>query len=288
MEKPAAVRLSLLVSLLACLNGCAPAERLENPVDWPERWAGRTLWSTPNAHIYSSHDISAGELDRMTARVMREYAARVGEPNTTPLIIVLDAGEQLPGAGGDGLLKRALRTMAGRDLESPDDMEELDAKVAGALSGLKASAEATGSALETLVGMMPLTCDGPCLRQVCGAPEQLAAGVDGALILPTRACLRENVRRVVKDAAKEYGVGPVAQVFLAPVLAIYEARLVDHVARLRDAALFNYWLFADAELPWAEKRKISSDYLERLGVEVESDAAVVAAAARGAAGGTGE
>lgn len=285
MEMSGAIRLSLLISLLAHLTGCAPAERLENPADWPERWAGRTLWSTPNAYIYASRDASAGEMDRMAANALREYAATVGGPTKRPLIIVRDAGEPLPGTGTKTLLKSALRTVARRDLDSPEDVEELEEKVKAALMALKMSTVVCGTALDALVGMMPLAIDPSCLGEVCEAPRELVGSVGGAVILPTRACLRENARRVVKDALKQFGIGPVAQVLFAPILAMAEARMVDHVARLRDAALFNYWLFEHADLAWAEKRKIASDYLERLGVAVESDAAEVAAAARGAAGG---
>ncbi|MFQ5492140.1 MAG: hypothetical protein ACE5GE_15600 [Phycisphaerae bacterium] len=279
-------RIAFLTLPLALLIGCAPAKRLDGPVDWPEQWAGRTLWTTPHAYIYAARDASAGELDRLAQRVAREYVAEVEGRTPPPLILVRDAGEPLPGEDFDGLVRSALRLTVRRDFDSPPDREQVDAKMDGAHLALQMSAVATGTEFDVVLKMMPLTCDALCLRDICGAPEALAANVDEVLILPTRACLREGVRRVMKDALKQYGIGPVAQLFFAPILVLVETQTVDKVARLRDAALFNHWLFQHDDLAWAEKRKIASAYLERWGHAVEADAAVVAAAARDAAAAT--
>ena len=77
-----------------------------------------------------------------------------------------------------------------------------------------------------------------------------------------------------------YAIGPVAQVLFAPVLVMAEAKMVERVDCLRDAALFNHWLFEHADLPIEKKREIASAWLERWGSSVEAAALSVADAAK--------
>lgn len=122
---------------------------------------------------------------------------------------------------------------------------------------------------------MPLTCDARSLRVICKAPDGLFDEQRGAVILPTRDCLRTHARRTMQAALNQYGIGPVAQVIFAPVLVVAEAETVDGLDRLRDAALFNYWLFEYADLPLERKREIASAELERWGGTIEAAAAEV-------------
>jgi hypothetical protein len=290
------IRLAWFAPALALLGGCAPAERVAGPLGWPKQWEGRSLWATPHATIYAGSGAAAGELDRVAARAKREYAAELGQPTPPVLIIVRDAGEPLPGNDLGGLLRRTLRmeiernpdaVAEGESPEAPSQEEgtteaperTLDQQTEEALTALWAGALATGSTLEVLAGTIPLTCDARGLREICHAPEGPGDQTCGAVILPTRACLRTHARRTMQGALKMYGIGPVAQALFAPVLVMAEAKMVDRLDRLRDAVLCEHWLFEHADLPPSKKREIASAWRERWGGRAEEAAMSVAGAA---------
>ncbi len=268
-----------IAPMLALLAGCAPAKLLDSPARWPETWGERSLYTTPNAYIYAARDTAAGEVDRLVARVGQEYQAEVGAPPSRLMVIVRDRGEPLPADDTRALLSAALRVTAERAVETPGDVVEVEAEVAAALRTAHAQAAVFGATLGVLLATLPLVCDVPCLQEVVRAPEAVVADVDGALILPTQDCLRENVRRMMAGAYKAHGIGPVARVLVAPLATLVEAKTVAAFARLRDIALFEYWLFACTELSWSEKRELAAAYSQRKLGEVKSDVASIVSAA---------
>ncbi len=276
----------IVLPALALLAGCAPAERIQYPADWQIEWEGRSLWATPNAYIYATHGAAAGEVDRLAARVKSEYSAELGQPTPPVLIIVRDAGEPLPGDDLGALLRCTLRmeiertpAVAAEDEQPGAPTRTIEAQTDEALTTLAAAGIATGCTLEVLAGSVPLTCDARGLRAICRAPDGPSARECGAVILPTLACLRAQVRRMMRDALKMYGIGPVAQMVFAPVLAMVEAKTVDRLDRLREAALFEHWLFEHADVAPEQKYAIASERRERWGGSVEAAAASVASAA---------
>jgi hypothetical protein len=263
---------------LASLLGCAPTTLLTNPVGWPPDWAERSLYTTPNAYIYAGCDAAAGELDRLVAKVARDYAAEVGEPPGRPVIIVGDRGEEPPTDDVEALLIAAVRVSVERE-SGTQDLADRAEKLRAAVSGVRTAAISTGAKLETLVATMPLTFDQRCLREVVQAPEPITAHGDEALLLPTRACLQENTRRMLDGACKTYQIGPVLRVLAAPVIAVAEARTVDTLAHVREVAVFEHWLFQDPTLSSARKRDIAADYHKRVVGVVEGHVASVVTAA---------
>ena len=278
----------LLLSLpLIALAGCAPAQRMPDPVNWPRELDGRSLWTTPHAYIYAAHGASAGEMDRLAARVQREYSAELGQPTPPVLIIVRDAGEPYPGNDVRTLLRGTVRLALQRDVglssegqtsEAPE--RPMSEKIDEAVLGLWSAAAATGTTLEVLAGTIPLTCDEHALRKICQSSDGPSNQMGGALVLPTRACLRTNVRRMMQGALELYGIGPVAQVMFAPIMAMAETKAVDRLDRLRDAALFNHWLFKHADLPIERKQEIAAAKLESWGEGAEAAAASIVGLAR--------
>lgn len=274
-------RLLCAVPLMLLVAGCAPTTLLDNPVNWPEAWVERSLWTTPNAHIYASRAAAAGEVDRLVARTAREYEQEVGTPPPRPVIIVRDRGEALPVDDVNALVASAVRVTVRREVESADDDAEASTRASAALEGLLAGAGATGMTLEAFMGGMPLSCDQRCLREVVRAPHEILENVDGVLILSTRAALGAHVHRLVDSACKQYGIGPVARVLGAPLIAIVEAKSVDVLAKSRDVALLEHWVFGHAGLSWEKKRELAAAYRERLLGELEAGVTSVERAVRG-------
>ncbi len=277
----------LLLLVPVSFVGCAPAERLADPVDWPGRWDSRTLWTTPHAFIYAGNGAAAGEIDRLAERVKGEYTAELGQPTPPLLLIVRDASEPYPGDDVRELLRSTLRLEMQRDPEQSSAGQDSDGSeqstpdaIEDALMGTVAAATATGTTLEVLAGTIPLTCDEQALKDVCATPDAMSDQHRTALIIPTRACLRTNIRKAMRSALKLYGIGPVAQVVFAPVLAIAEGKAVDRLDRLREVALFNHWLFEHADLPIERKREIARTKLEEWGGSVEAAAVSIVGAAR--------
>lgn len=261
---------------LALLAGCGPRKTCQNVANWPDPWAGRKLWTTPHAYLYATHAADAGELDRLTEQIRQRYVADVHGPTRRPLIVVRDVHEPLPVRDTDALLRHAMRFTVQRDLDESATPEAFEAAVDSAVIGVKMGAVACGTDTQVAVAMAPLICDPTCLRELCDVPEKMIADVDLAIIIPTSACLRHNTGRLVHDALKMYGIGPVAQVLLAPVVALAKSKVVRQMSALREAALYNYWLFENPDLTETEKRKLAAAYLERWVGDVEASAAGVA------------
>jgi hypothetical protein len=258
-----AVRLWLILPL-AAIVGCAPKTLLNDPTGWPKEWGGRNLFTTPNAFIYAGSPAVAGEIDRAVTHARNDFVAETGGRAGRPLIIAHDHRESPPAQDDGALLSSALRAMIARELEAPASEEDIDGRLAEELISLKVAAAATGTSLATVYSCIPLECGSTCLRETVKAPAQLLADVDSALIMSTRARLKETAHRATREACEHFGIGPVARVALAPIIALMEAKCVNNAASARGVALNTYWAFRSQHLTAEERREIARTGRERV------------------------
>lgn len=226
---------------LLVLAGCAPAKLLHNPPGWPEQWGPRQLYTTPHVRLYARTEPAAGEIDRLVAAVAQDYEHDAGAPGPAPLIIISDQGDPEWIDNADDLLRETTRSEAAFKGEAADEQEKAAEKIAEAR---KSAAEA-GVDLKVMLSFTPLLCDRQTLRQMLNAPDAVIENTDAALIVPTRALIDRNTHRLIRGALEKQGVGPVAQVAFAPLLALVEAKSADLVALSRDVAVYEYWVFTN-------------------------------------------
>lgn len=81
--------------LLGLGGGCGPMVVLDAPEHFPEKWLGRKLYHTPNAYIYASNPLAAGEADREVARVGKFLREKAGGTPGKGLVIVTDCWDEV-------------------------------------------------------------------------------------------------------------------------------------------------------------------------------------------------
>jgi hypothetical protein len=91
----------------------------------------------------------------------------------------------------------------------------------------------------TMLAMVPLQLAREQFAEVLDLPGGVPEDARWAVAIPSRALVRKCNKAVIRGALNEKaGIGPVAQVLLAPVLIPAEAMALDAVAATRNVALF--------------------------------------------------
>lgn len=270
----ACARLLACAGLLVCavISGCAGPQRLENPADWPPRWDDRVLCTTEAAFVYARSGWATDEINRLMTEVAADFERDAGAPPPPVAVIVRDTGDAAWPMETEAWLLTCMRVKAAlapkknvepsdqdeasqEMQEARDEEQEARDEVGEALQDAKDAMEETGVDMDVLVEMMALPCDRATLREGLGAPEELAECAPTVLVVPTKALVRRNARKILKGALEKEDIGPVAQVFLAPLLAIVEAKLVDALSAMRNAAVYEYWAYTCAQ--WTDEEKTS-------------------------------
>ena len=276
--------LFLSTLILSTLCGCAGPQRLENPADWPQRWNDRSLCTTEAAYVYARSGWATNEINRLLAEVAADFERDTGAPPPPVAVIVRDTGDAAWPMGTEEWLLACARAKTELSPQVDDQPSEQDAalqetqevrgeeqeardEVREALQDAKDATEETGVELDVLVEMMALPCDHTTLRDGLGAPPDLAVRASTVLVIPTKALIRRNAKKMLKGALEKEDIGPVAQVFLTPLLAIVEAKLVDALSATRYMTVYEYWACTYAQWTNQEKKSHIKAYGERKMVE---------------------
>lgn len=193
------------------------------------------------------------------ADVARDFERDAGSPPPPVAVIVHDVGDPAWPIGAEGLLVAAVRakaTMAPPKADGPADPDE-------SLRDALNDAEEAGVTVDVLIGIMPLLCDQTTLRDGLGAPAELAERVPVALVLPTKALVRQSASKMLKGALEKEGIGVLAQVALAPLLAIVEAKMTTVLSQVRNLAVYEYWAYTNAKWTDEEKKSHIDAYTQR-------------------------
>lgn len=264
-------RWSAAVLLLALVSGCATSRRGANPLDWPLRWGDRNLFTTPAGHFYARTPQAADELDRVVAAAARAYRRDAGVEPPPVTVIVADVGGEAWACDAAELLRAAAACEAAvKEPAVEKGAGDAQRNVERALR----QAEETGISLDVLLAMTPLLCDQAMLRDMLGAPAELVTRVETVLILPTDGLIRQNAKKMLRSALERQGVGPVAQVVLAPVLALVELKTAELMSAAREVAVYELWAFTNPAWSADEKQRRVEAYRQaRLGAAAETPVA---------------
>ena len=235
----------LTAGYLTILAGCGPQTLLVRPDSWPERWSDRSLYHTPNAYIYASSAAAAGEADRFVIERVQQFQTRSGRPAAKGLVVVTDSNDDLFTPNIDSLL-----TIAAKGALGPHSEDELaDQFIRSKLAEFRDVTASVGvdPSLVCRVAALPL-CPVEMARLV-ELPADQAEELGWALAVPTKACLRDTLREAASAYMKEWsGVGPVAQIALAPLRPWAEALAAQKAMEEWQEMFDRQLCLADSEL----------------------------------------
>ncbi len=236
------------VLVAATVAGCAPARLLENPPEWPARWADRQLFTTPEGFIYAGSAAAAGEADALLRHVVSDFRNQTGGEPTRGLLIVTDA-DDAPFVQDVRLLywlAQHSKTFArGQPVPSDTDLEAARKTIEEAASELGVSAD-------TMLRMSAVSLSPEQYDAVLSFPDGVPDGTHWAVAAPTRAVVRRCNHKIVQAALKESGVNIGLQVLLAPILAMVESTSENATAAVRDVTIFARLAFSQPG--WSAER----------------------------------
>ncbi|HWL93973.1 MAG TPA: hypothetical protein VNT79_10600 [Phycisphaerae bacterium] len=239
-----------LAGILFLGPGCGPSTILKNPESWPQQWCHRRLSTTPHAYLYASSDSAAGEIDRTCARVTREFVHDTEGRAGRGLIIVNDRADPIFQADWRAIYiasKRRAVELSGRadaDAEKAWDEAMSEEKLADA-----------GISRDLLLQMTPFALSSAEAREHLQLGPLVIDQVSWVAILPTRALLREAMRKTIDAGLKQEKVGLVRRMALAPMLAIFEPLMIDALSTMREVVIFE--ALASSEADWSEAHRDS-------------------------------
>ncbi len=228
-------------------TGCGPTVVCAKPSAWPGEWSGRRLYHTPNAYIYASGDAAAGEADRLAASVSKEYQDRSGMLPSKGLLIVGDAGEEPVVSDLRTMLEIAQRV----GLDAAEKKSDLQLQEEAGQAEQEMAEKGFDPAI--ILRMLPLPLDERSLCALPEFPQQVAAEVEWAAAVPTKAAIREGLRGMLRMVLKQEDVKPAAKVLLLALLPLLEGRMVDHAAVKRNEVLFERMVMTEAS--WSKDKK---------------------------------
>jgi len=257
--------------LLMLASGCAMSRRGASPLDWPSQWGDRSLFTTPAGHFYARTPQIADELDRVVAKAARAYRRDAGVEPPTVTVIVVDV-EDPPWPCEPAELLRAAAACEATVKEPAAERKPGDAE--RNVDQAARQAEEAGISLDVLVAMTPLLCDSAMLQDMLGAPTELVTRVQTVLILPTDGLIHRNTKQMLRSTLERQGVGPVAQLMLAPILTLVELKTAELMSAAREVAVYEFWAFTNPAWSADEKQRHVAAYRQaRLGAVAETPAA---------------
>jgi hypothetical protein len=214
--------------------GCAPAVLLENPAEWPSQWADRQLYHTPEVFIYATDERLAGEADRLVRDTIKDFEKRAGRRPAKGLIVVTDVRDAPLVKEARRWFELAERSKAIWENKPTPKPEEPDEAWA---SFVEAAAE-LGVEATIMLQLVPFHLAREQFAGVLDFPDGVPEEAQWAVVMPSRALVRKCNKAVIRGALNEAGIGPVAQVLLAPVLVPAEEMALSAAAATRNVALF--------------------------------------------------
>ncbi|UCD28273.1 MAG: hypothetical protein JSV03_14490 [Planctomycetota bacterium] len=219
----------------AMIIGCAPTTLLEVPVEWPNEWRGRQLYNTPNAYIYAGSESAAGEADRLVIAVAGDFQRETEREASKGLVIITDINDELIISDFKEFFKLAEKSKAIHENKPEPSDQELEERWQDTIED---TISKVGISVDTMLRMGSIQLNPDILTNVLQFQEDVAQSVQWGVAVPTLNIIRINIREMIPRILKKQGIGPLAQLAFAPILAGMEPRMVDMMACIRNYLIF--------------------------------------------------
>jgi len=196
----------------ALASGCGPKVTLDAPAGWPQQWADRSLYHTPNAYIYASGDGAAGEADRFVDQRAKRFHQQHGRDPAKGLVIVTDKGDDAfaPDLGS------LVTILAGEEVDL--EIEGLsEQEVEHQLLALEGIASSVGVDVSVVCFVAALPLGRQEMSNLIEIPADGTEAFGWAAAVPTRSASRDAVRTHAKKLARQY-LGFLGSIAAAPFM----------------------------------------------------------------------
>ncbi|MHC4142986.1 MAG: hypothetical protein ACYSUF_14360 [Planctomycetota bacterium] len=241
MNSPAG-RLMLAVCAAALASGCGPKVTLDTPAGWPQEWADRSLYHTPNGYIYASSDGAAGEADRFVGRQAQVFRRHHDRGPAKGLVVVTDKDDT---PYTTDLLSLA-KIIAGDAVDQVPEgtLEEMVESKEEMIEGIASS---LGFSEHAVCAVAALPLDREAVSGLIGITADENDSFGWAAAVPTRNASREVVRAAARKYAKEH-LGAVLRVVVSPLIPLAVDRAVKELAEQWEETIDEQMKGADPQL----------------------------------------
>jgi hypothetical protein len=237
------------LTLVSLLTGCAPAVILERPQEWPEQWAERSLYNTPNAYIYAAGDAAAGEADRLVEQCANLFEAKHGRRPAKGLVVVSDRNDGLFTKDARSLMVIAAKGGAKRDA----DLAKVEEDVNEVWFEYELTIGALGCDPALVHRMAPLPLHRADVGRIVALSEEDRDRFGWAISLPTKSAMRKAVHTACSRALDTMDIGLAARLAVAPFMPFAEAKAVEEISNQCVEMTCGVMCLTDPELPEPEE-----------------------------------
>jgi hypothetical protein len=232
----------LAVCAAALASGCGPKVTLDTPAGWPQEWADRSLYHTPNGYIYASSDGAAGEADRFVGRQAQVFRQQHDRGPEKGLVVVTDKNDT---PYTTDLLSLA-KIIAGDAVDQVPEgtLEEMVESKEKMIEGIASS---LGFSEHAVCAVAALPLDREAASALIGIPADEKDAFGWAAAVPTRDASREVVRAAARKYAREY-LGAVLRIVAAPLIPLAVDRAVKELGAQWEETIDEQMKGADPQL----------------------------------------
>jgi len=253
--------------LVASVLGCAPAVVLDRPKEWPQEYAKRQLYNTPNAFIYASSEQAAGEADRLVIAVAKDFEKDTGRKAGKGLVFVSDTS--------DGLLVPALQQIIELELKKksleakakkkPEQGKDEPKDPMVKWNNFNKKIDGLGITVDEVFKAIPFPLPDKKVCTILGFSRSRADEAEWMMAMPTKAVIRDVVGKLITGSMKQNKMGPVAEAMVCLMLGIVniERTVTDGLALTRDIGLFGMWVNAQKDWTEADRKAKINAYTQR-------------------------
>ncbi len=234
--------------------GCAPAVLNTNPRGWPQQWQGRHLYTTPNAYIYASNEIAAGEMDRLVIDAGKNFEKYTNRSPKKLLVIVTDINDP-PVADAEVLFKASKRNELISQGLSPTDEE-----IHKLWEEAKNNAERNDYSIDKMAYVMVISTTAKELKEQLVFPQAVWDLTNDGVLLPTRAAGKVALSQAFEGTVRNGALKPEQKLLARLTMPLVMSKMTDVLTKQCRQVLFLRLVDMDGELGEKEKSTLIQTY----------------------------
>ncbi len=250
MKIAGAVVASLMLSLAA--TGCAPGTLETNPESWPAEYAGRKLYTTPNAWIYASSAAAAGEVDRLMIEIRKEFLEITGQEAKKLLVIASDKDDPMLGdARAIFDDSQTMNSPGSPDVQNQTQPTEKDKE--DQWNTFVNEQKKLGISHELTLMATPLQLDESNMVKVTGLPDKVVSTAGGGFMMPTNAFINYFISQTIDAGMKKSDISLLTKATMVMATPFMKAKLHEMTDIMQKFMLFN--AYTALQTGWSKQQK---------------------------------
>ena len=230
---------------------------------WPGQFGTRKLYQCEYGSIYAGKKAGADHAKKVLATVVKDLKRDGVTKPTDGLILVMDSNEKAP-IEFTTLIEAAKKA----EVQKQDEKSEDPVK---ALTEAKEKMEEAGLEMEVLLSIAPIPIGRAALPEILKEfPEGADPQIGWCIIVPTDACVKAGLKKIIEVGLKKEKVGLAERLMLGALMPLIEHKATEHLRKTWQAMLYQLVLDAEKDLPEQQKQEMVKAYKQKLGLDDES------------------